>query len=117
MAPDKEKNKETFLSKLEKFTIPSILILTFTIGGSIAIAKQTLASHGDRLNTIEATLPKISSKVSEIEKVPVKYDEQIKSLKEELDKQQGETNQNIRDLRLSVEKNNELIIQALEKKR
>lgn len=110
MAP--EKKKENIFSSLEKFSIPAILVLTFAIGGSYAVTQQTLASHTNRIVSVEEEGKNIKLKVNEIEKVPVKYDEQIKNLSE----QQEQINQNIRDLRESVERTNELIIKILDDK-
>ncbi len=108
MAP--EKKKEGIFASLEKFSVPAILVLTFAIGGSYAVTQQTLASHTGRLTNVEVENKSIKEKVNEMEKVPVKYDEQITFLS----KQQEQTNQNIRDLRISVEKTNELMIQILD---
>lgn len=111
-----EKKKEGFFAKFEKFSVPAILILTFAIGGSYAVTQQTLASHTGKINSISEEQSKLEDKVNEIEKVPVKYDEQIKNLADQQKQQQETTNQNIRDLRESVERTNELIIKILDEK-
>lgn len=112
-----DKKGDNIFSRLEKFSIPAILVLTFAIGGSHAVSQQTMSTHTDRLNHIESSDKNILNKINEIEKVPIKYDEQIKNLAQEQKLQQELTNQNIRDLRGSVERTNELIIKILDKKK
>lgn len=112
-----EKKKEGVFATLEKFSIPAILVLTFAIGGSYAVTQQTLSSHSQRLSGFEEDSKLVKQRVNEIEKVPIKYDEQIKFLTDQQKQQQETTNQNIRDLRESVERTNELIIKILDEKR
>jgi len=112
-----DKKKDSIFSKLERFTIPAILVLTFTIGGVYAVQTQTINHHSEEINKLKEENKKTNSKVNEIEKVPIKYDEQIKNLGVKMDDFTSTTNENIRDLRLSIERSNELLIKTLERKR